>query len=370
MERTRGQCVTLRPQSGRAEKVLHTAHLDAAPEWLETTVSGTNLLRAIRLRVQAGRQVDSAAELALWRIHQGDRWGSPQFALLTSKDLNAAREVHRAARSWARSQPGWTVRETNGRSRSSAPRTSRGGRYAGSARCRLLGEPGNGRRVLGGRPDHCRRRHRADDGRVRLTATRAHQHRTPPADTDVSAPAGACPRRVVDAGRDAARRVVGTLDRRTRRPRGVAGRVALVDGAAERLLAARLVAAEAGCWSAPRWPATPTPRRRSSSRWRPAPRRTLGPRCRCCGNSSRSAGLVTTAARPRRAGRPDARLRDLRRSHLVDPLGPDRPRPCGLLGGRRGRTGTRARPRVLRLERRHLLGRGTDAPSATKINTV
>jgi hypothetical protein len=67
--------------------------------------------------VTTARQVGKSvllSELSLWRIHQAERWGQPQMVLLTSKDIPAAKELHRAGRVWARRQPGFRVREANG----------------------------------------------------------------------------------------------------------------------------------------------------------------------------------------------------------------------------------------------------------------
>jgi hypothetical protein len=66
--------------------------------------------------VSTSRQVGKSwllRELALWRTHQADRWGEPQLSL-SSKDVSAAAEIHRPARLWARTQPGWGVRQANG----------------------------------------------------------------------------------------------------------------------------------------------------------------------------------------------------------------------------------------------------------------
>jgi hypothetical protein len=54
-------------------------------------------------------------ELALWRIHQGDRFGEPQDVLHTGKDLAVCKEVQRPARIWAKARTGiYRVREVNG----------------------------------------------------------------------------------------------------------------------------------------------------------------------------------------------------------------------------------------------------------------
>ena len=54
-------------------------------------------------------------ELLLWRIHQGPRFGEPQDALHTGKDLGICKEVQRPARVWAKHrQTEYKVREVNG----------------------------------------------------------------------------------------------------------------------------------------------------------------------------------------------------------------------------------------------------------------
>ena len=54
-------------------------------------------------------------ELLLWRIHQGERFGEPQDALHTGKDLGICKEVQRPARVWAKHrQTEYKVREVNG----------------------------------------------------------------------------------------------------------------------------------------------------------------------------------------------------------------------------------------------------------------
>ena len=64
-------------------------------------------------------------ELLLWRIHQGERFGEPQLALHTGKDLPVCREVQRPARAWARARDGYTVREANGMEEIETPDGSR-----------------------------------------------------------------------------------------------------------------------------------------------------------------------------------------------------------------------------------------------------
>jgi hypothetical protein len=54
-------------------------------------------------------------ELLLWRIHQGGRFGEPQDALHTGKDLGICKEVQRPARVWAKHRlTEYKVREVNG----------------------------------------------------------------------------------------------------------------------------------------------------------------------------------------------------------------------------------------------------------------
>ena len=60
-------------------------------------------------------------ELAMWRIHQHDRFGEPQDVLHTGKDLAVCKEVQRPARIWAKAccvpiaAPNWRRRWTIGR---------------------------------------------------------------------------------------------------------------------------------------------------------------------------------------------------------------------------------------------------------------
>jgi hypothetical protein len=54
-------------------------------------------------------------ELAMWRIHQHDRFGEPQDVLHTGKDLAVCKEVQRPARIWAKARrSAYKVREVNG----------------------------------------------------------------------------------------------------------------------------------------------------------------------------------------------------------------------------------------------------------------
>ena len=53
-------------------------------------------------------------ELCLWRIHQADRFGEPQDIVHTGKDLQVCQEVQRPARSWAKGDELYKVREVNG----------------------------------------------------------------------------------------------------------------------------------------------------------------------------------------------------------------------------------------------------------------
>lgn len=54
-------------------------------------------------------------ELILWRIHQGGRFGEPQDAMHTGKDLGICKEIQRPVRLWAKARPDeFRVREVNG----------------------------------------------------------------------------------------------------------------------------------------------------------------------------------------------------------------------------------------------------------------
>jgi hypothetical protein len=63
---------------------------------------------------QSGKSV-LLAELALWRIEQGPRFGEPQLVMMTGKDLSVLREIQRPARLWAKQREGeYKVREAQG----------------------------------------------------------------------------------------------------------------------------------------------------------------------------------------------------------------------------------------------------------------
>jgi hypothetical protein len=67
--------------------------------------------------VSTARQVGKSwllRELALWRMHQGDRFGEPQDVLHTGKDLAVCKEVQRRGRIWAKARSEYAVREVNG----------------------------------------------------------------------------------------------------------------------------------------------------------------------------------------------------------------------------------------------------------------
>ena len=54
-------------------------------------------------------------ELAMWRLHQGDRFGQAQDVVHTGKDVAICKEVQRPARIWAKARPeSYKVREVNG----------------------------------------------------------------------------------------------------------------------------------------------------------------------------------------------------------------------------------------------------------------
>jgi hypothetical protein len=68
--------------------------------------------------ISTARQVGKSwllRELALWRVHQGERFGEPQDVLHTGKDLAICKEVQRRGRIWAKGRPAeYAVREVNG----------------------------------------------------------------------------------------------------------------------------------------------------------------------------------------------------------------------------------------------------------------
>jgi hypothetical protein len=102
----------------RSGRSLRWWHQLAATRMLEHDQVGH--LVWLWVLLSTSRQVGKSVllgELALWRIHQARRWGEQQMVLMTSKDIPAAREVHRSARLWARTREGWTVREANGQER-------------------------------------------------------------------------------------------------------------------------------------------------------------------------------------------------------------------------------------------------------------
>ena len=54
-------------------------------------------------------------ELLLWRIHQGERFGEPQDAMHTGKDVAICKEVQRPVRAWAKARRDeFKVTEVNG----------------------------------------------------------------------------------------------------------------------------------------------------------------------------------------------------------------------------------------------------------------
>jgi hypothetical protein len=62
---------------------------------------------------QVGKSVGIRG-IALWRLHQAERFGGEQLVLHTGKDLPVCKEVQRPARVWARARNGYGVRESNG----------------------------------------------------------------------------------------------------------------------------------------------------------------------------------------------------------------------------------------------------------------
>jgi hypothetical protein len=78
--------------------------------------------------VSTARQVGKSVllgDLALWRLHQGDRFGEPQLVMHTGKDIQVCAQVQRATRTWAREQDGWKAKETNGGQEVTGPDDSR-----------------------------------------------------------------------------------------------------------------------------------------------------------------------------------------------------------------------------------------------------
>jgi hypothetical protein len=56
-------------------------------------------------------------ELALWRIHQADRFGEQQNVMHIGNNLDVCMEVQRPARAWAQQRPEYQVFEANGKER-------------------------------------------------------------------------------------------------------------------------------------------------------------------------------------------------------------------------------------------------------------
>jgi hypothetical protein len=80
--------------------------------------------------VSTSRQVGKSTLLAMlahWRITQAPRFGQPQLAVHTGKDLQVCREVQRDSRMWARRHrdSGWSAMEANGKEEVTAPDGSR-----------------------------------------------------------------------------------------------------------------------------------------------------------------------------------------------------------------------------------------------------
>ncbi|HEV8167601.1 MAG TPA: hypothetical protein VGR74_24680, partial [Actinomycetota bacterium] len=83
---------------------------------LEVDASGALCWEAaiLTLARQLGKSL-LLRELAVWRMHQGDRFGEPQDVLHTGKDLAVCKEVQRPARVWAKGHSSrFKVREVNG----------------------------------------------------------------------------------------------------------------------------------------------------------------------------------------------------------------------------------------------------------------
>ena len=76
------------------------------------------------LLLSMARQVGKSwflRELCMWRIHQSEKFQEPQLVLYTGKDISVCKEVQQPARSWAKRQPGYGVREANGQEEISTP---------------------------------------------------------------------------------------------------------------------------------------------------------------------------------------------------------------------------------------------------------
>lgn len=100
----RTQAVSLRWWQRLA--ILRQLEHDAAGKlvWRQIVESGPRRIgKSVRLRVTA-----------TWRLAHADLFGEPQLVLLTGKDLQIAREIHRKAWRWAEEVAGWTVRRANG----------------------------------------------------------------------------------------------------------------------------------------------------------------------------------------------------------------------------------------------------------------
>lgn len=78
--------------------------VDGRLVWRQIVESGPRRIgKSVRLRVTA-----------LWRLAHADLFGEPQLVMLTGKDLQIAREIHRKAWRWAEEVADWTVRRANG----------------------------------------------------------------------------------------------------------------------------------------------------------------------------------------------------------------------------------------------------------------
>jgi hypothetical protein len=106
----------IRFAEGREGRALRWWQKLVATRLLETDAAGRLVWDAALLTV--ARQVGKSwllREIALWRMHQADRFGEPQDVVHTGKDLAVCREVQRPAIWWAKTQgDAYKIRQVNG----------------------------------------------------------------------------------------------------------------------------------------------------------------------------------------------------------------------------------------------------------------